>query len=393
MDQQYKHGDQRIWHFPCPHCGQYQPLEWKQMRWDTNEETKPSGKWNYQRVLETVRYECVNCSKPLHDKPHVREHICNAGKFVKTNPNAPAGHVSFHWNAMIAPWVDWADLVRDWLQAQDAARGGDIQPLKAFVNETLGEPWEDRLGEIDDASADIEMRCAEYDFGEPWAEESRRFMAVDKQAKGGEHYWWVIRAFGQWGRSRLVAYGRCQTYQELDEVRERFNVQPLDVVIDSGYKATEVYRICAAKGWKAFKGDTVESYIDHDPRLRKAIRRIWNKTQADPGIGTNQRLRPIPLFRWANDPTKDILADMICGMTGEWTLPRKVGRDYLRQMTAEKRMEKINAATGRRSFFWKRIKDDNHYMDCECMLIIAAVITKLIGEPEPKTGPAVAIEG
>ncbi len=48
----------------------------------------------------------------------------------------------------------------------------------------------DQLGVIEDFGF-LDQRRAEYDFGEPWAEEHARFMAADRQAAGGEHYWWV----------------------------------------------------------------------------------------------------------------------------------------------------------------------------------------------------------
>ncbi len=65
------------------------------------------------------------------------------------------------------------------------------------------------------------------------------------------------------------------------------------------------------------------------------------------------------------------------GLVGDWTLPRQIGRDYLKQVTAERREEKEDTA-GRIHYFWKQVRRDNHLLDCELMIIVAAVITKLI---------------
>lgn len=85
----------------------------------------------------------------------------------------------------------------------------------------------------------------------------------------------------------------------------------------------------------------------------------------------------MPLFRWSNSATKDLLAEYMIGLVGDWTIQAQIGRDYLKQVTAERREEKEDTA-GRIHYFWKQVRRDNHLLDCELMIIVAAVITKLI---------------
>ena len=59
----------------------------------------------------------------------------------------------------------------------------------------------------------------------------------------------------------------------------------------------------------------------------------------------------------------------------------QIGRDYLKQVTAERREEKIDTA-GRVHYFWKQLLRDNHLLDCELEIIVAAVIAKLIAAKE-----------
>jgi hypothetical protein len=68
-------------------------------------------------------------------------------------------------------------------------------------------------------------------------------------------------------------------------------------------------------------------------------------------------------------------------LVGDWTLPRKVAADYLKQVTAERREEKVDAK-GRISHFWKQIRRDNHLRDCELMILVAAVITRVLSVPK-----------
>lgn len=173
--------------------------------------------------------------------PSQRKLIARSGRFVRRNPTAPRHRVSFHWNALLPPWVAWRSIVEEFLAARGAARNGDIQPMKTFVNETLGEPWKDQLGEIEDFDFLLGRR-GDHDFGDPWPEERVRMMAADRQASGGEHYWYVVRAFGHFGHSRLVPYGRCNSALELEQLRQQHSVVTANAVVDSGFKASEVYR-------------------------------------------------------------------------------------------------------------------------------------------------------
>jgi len=154
-------------------------------------------------------------------------------------------------------------------------------------------------------------------------------------------------------------------------------------MIDSGFKASEVYRFCLATGRKAFKGDDTEYFLHKDPATNRSVRCVWQRTFVDPFFGTRQarRLKPLPLFRWSNNATKDLLAEYMMGLVGDWTIPAQIGRDYLKQVTAERREEKIDTA-GRIHHFWKKVRRDNHLLDCELMIIVAAVITKLITAKE-----------
>jgi phage terminase large subunit GpA-like protein len=385
-------GDQRIFHFECPSCKHLQPLKFDQLEARHPEMGLPCrfsevpgvknehGIWNFDLLAPHIRYQCIACGHLLADTPAERKAIARNGRFVRMNSTAPRHRVSFHWNALLPPWVSWRSIVEEFINARAAARCGDLAPLKTFVNETLGEPWNDQLGEIDDYDF-LELRKGDYEFGDVWPEEITRFMAADKQEAGGEHYWYVIRAYGAGGRSRLIAYGRCNSLLELETKRKEHNVPVQNAMIDSGFKAREVYRFCLANGWKAFKGDDAEYFLHLNKKCSppKTVRRIWIRNLVDPHFGSNLqgKTRPIPLFRFSNNATKDMLAEQMRGLAGDWTIPRRVESLYLKQITAEQRGEKVDAK-GRLTYFWKQVRRDNHLGDCELMILVAAVITKTL---------------
>jgi phage terminase large subunit GpA-like protein len=386
VDRAYKQGDQRVWHFPCPKCGHLQLLKIDQLKWDTNETTHPEGKWDFDKLADTIRYECVSCGHAIKDTPMERKHIARAGRFVRLNPRAPRHKVSFHWNALLPPWVQWRSIVEEFIAARRALKNGDINPYKTFWNETLGLPWDDKLGVIEDYGF-LEKRKAKYDYGETWAEEVVRFMAADKQARGGEHYWYVIRAFGRFAKSRLVAYGRVTSYAQLLEVQKQYNVKSKNAMIDTGYQATECYRFCATSGWKAFKGDPTQYFLMRDAKTGKTYRTAFDKTYVDPLHGQHRGKRKslraamgrqlLPLYRWSNDMVKDLFTSYATGMIGEWTIPECIGKEYLEQLASERRVEH-EKSNGQIVTAWEQIKEDNHLRDCELMIVVAALASGVI---------------
>ena len=387
MQQFFEKGDQRHLHIKCPKCCQFHQIKFEQWKFDKNETTRPDGKWNFDALADTIRWECPACGFSVKDTPYDRRKLAREAKFIAMNPNAPKHTVSFTWPSLIAPWVKWRDVVEKFLNARIAAKNGDIEPLKSFVNDDLGEPWDDTLGIIEDATF-LEARKDRYDYGDVWPEAKRLFMAADRQEKGGEHYWYVIREFGLFGASRLVSHGRCATKEELESIRKENGVGPTSALIDTGYKAQDTYRFCIANNWKAFKGEDRDFYIvskphPKNPQLRLTVRQIWNKSVAVCyNEQTKQKIGSLPLYLFGNGPTNDLLAEYQTGLVGNWTIPEKCARDFLKQMVGDIRKEKENGK-GQVFFYWHTV-GDNHYRDCERMILTAAIITGCVNSPAEK---------
>jgi len=404
----YKEGSQTMPHFNCLKCGHSQPFRFGRdktsmfpepralggMRWPQPgepeyETVRPGGQWDFVALKKHVTFECESCgARFTNDDKYELIRTMHPHDY---NPAAPASVKSLHWGAseFIWPDCDWDKIVQEFLKAVEAAKAGNPEPLRAFVTETLGEPWSDQLGIIEDFGF-LEARKQDYKYGaewEPWSEEKIRFMAADRQEAGGEHYWYAIRAFGMFGKSRLVTYGRCENTAQLDAIREEFKVSKENACIDSGWKASEVYRFCASLGWKAFKGEPELEYFTHiiqsSNGSKKSVRRVWDKTYVDPFLGQRQgqAKKTLPLFRHVGNGTKDILAEFLTGLIGEFSIPETVGRDYLKQVSAEKRKEREDSKH-RVIREWHRVYRDNHLFDCELIILVAAIITKTIDRGE-----------
>lgn len=351
--QRYMAGTRCEWVWPCLKCGTESALTWKNLQYG-----EPNG----------AALKCESCGVCQPDSPAVRRHIIEAGHWQPQNPTPQAGVTSYHWNALLPPWIKWQDLVDEWHRANEQKKLGNLEPLKVFICETLGEPWEDRIEAADWAA--LEKRREEYRIGESWPFAKRTFLTADVQA---DVIFWTVRAWGLGGVSRLMDYGRVFTFDELRTEQNRLAVKDGDVAIDSGFRTAEVYQQCQRFGWKPMKGVTQEYFTEHEPD-GQSTRKLWTTSRADPAMGTaGQGMTMLPLFLFCADAVKDMLSLFMGGNGPKWELPADVSEEYLRHLAAEKAVLK---ESGKRE--WKRISRANHWLDCEAMNLVAAIAVGLV---------------
>lgn len=398
-------GDQRHYEIKCPGCGHFQELQWKEhetkggLKWDTNEITKPGGRYNFDRLGDTVRYECEACGFVMKDNITDRKKLSGegGGRYVVRNPNAPTNHRSYNWSKLLPWWPDWKKQVYAFLEAKAKLEWGDHHALKEHINHHRGQPWTDRLRYAADEKF-IHLRARDYNPREIWADEARRFATIDVQGKGGRHFWILIRAWAPAARSRLLHYSRMWSIEEVRQLLADWNVSPDNVGIDAATFTSEVYKYVVESGfrWKAMKGDDKPFYRVADRNF------IFTRSRADPAIGTalQGRVRPIDLFLWSKPSALDRLTLFQHGMSGDWQIyrdldgfdgvdgrpqPRGVSDEYAQQVTAFERRERLDARGVVRTEF--HAKREPHAADCEQMQIICAAATDLFAGTHFLTAP------
>lgn len=135
IEKAWEDSDKRLFFVPCPHCGEYQVLEWG------TSETPYGMKWdkdaNGKGLPETTYYLCRH-------NACVIKHTDLPGMVAKGEWRATApfknGHAGFSiWAAYsLFPNAAWPKLVAEWLQKKD-----DPLMRQTFINTTLGLPYED----------------------------------------------------------------------------------------------------------------------------------------------------------------------------------------------------------------------------------------------------------
>lgn len=164
-----KHADARLtYHVACPHCQAEHPLLW-------GGKTVAHGfKWDGADPA-TVRHVCPHCHEPITQADYLRIWAdgvwvseCGQWRYGRDcswrtaagDVTQPPRHLAFHVWTAYSPQRAWPDIVREFLEATAQAEAGEKGPLEGFVNETLGELWEEVFEKADEHA--LQRRAEAY---------------------------------------------------------------------------------------------------------------------------------------------------------------------------------------------------------------------------------------
>lgn len=385
LHRDFEDGSQTFFHFNCLECDHSQPIRFGKIAtalypeernkggiiWETSDITRPDGKWD-ECVKDTVRLECEACGHRYHnnEKPKILKSLHEHHR----NPKAlNQGKVSLHWNAFYMPWAscNWGELVWEYLMAQEEKKIGNVEPLRAFVTETLGEPWQINSRKAGDEDKLLKALTGDYCRGEALKIEknkkgknlSVKILTIDRQQS---YLVWVVRQW-QYGtlESRAIDWGTIGSYEDLREIQKDHDVNSQAVWGDDGGPNVSDWRkACVKYGWRTMKGEDFKHFkVD-------GVNKGFRRSKCDPGLGTsNQGRREIELWLWSNPWYKDKLYNnVIDGKGPRWEIPRDYDKDYGSQITAEELREK-EKPNGQKEHYWHRLRA-NHYGDCELMQLV-----------------------
>ncbi len=157
--------DKNYWEVPCPDCGTFQRLEWRQVHWsklpDDEVSTAPVHPVYGRHQPQTARYVCVSCGSLWTNSQ--KNAAIQKGKAVATAPFN--GVVGLYLNELYAPWHEsrMARLAEKYLEAKHEESKGDSGALIAFWNASLGLPWRFK-GSTPDIE-DLKSKADHYTLG------------------------------------------------------------------------------------------------------------------------------------------------------------------------------------------------------------------------------------
>lgn len=331
IELEYEGSDQRRYMVPCPHCGTCDWLKWRNLKWDNDDPM-------------TTRYVCEHCQGEVFEH-HKTEMFRNKrmGGNAEWVPTAPGNGRTqgYHLSALYSPvgWKSWASLVEKFLKAK-----GDAPLLKSFVNNTLGETWEDEYAARVGAGA-LRDRVEIYEPGvAPKGvlfvtagvdiQDNRFAVTVDGWGKDEEN--WTISHQEVMGNPAQPEF-----WTQLENVLSQPIAHELAadlklraVCIDSGGHFThEVYQFCRRnrhRSWLAVKGQSQKG----KPAIGKA-------SKVDVNWKGQVLKHGAEVFPVGTDTIKDVIYSRLKhNQPGPGYLHFHAGlpEDYFDQLTAEKQV-------------------------------------------------------
>jgi hypothetical protein len=260
FDVEHKQTDTRVLRYACPFCQEVQAFELSRQRpddfhilklrgtysglsWDTNEITRPNGRWDYEKVGATAHHRCHRCDARIEDTPEVRRMLNDSYSYEVTNPTAPSDSVGFQWPAEASMRVRFAELAVKYLRAKVAKEEmGYSLPMREYYQKDRGLTWR----------TDMELACSPgireaYDVHSDWEEEKFRPMLVDCQRDLKKFYHGVF-AVALSGEARELARGTAESFDEIAAIQKQWKVKDQWVLLDCGYEMTRVLRECVQRG-------------------------------------------------------------------------------------------------------------------------------------------------
>lgn len=359
-------GSQEYYEVPCPHCDEYQVLEWANLKANID-----AGH------VEDAHFTCMHCGGEIHG--HHMMAIRRRGRWVARFPERKKYHRSFHRWAAYSSLTNLTRIALEYLAKKD-----EQGSLQSFLNDIAGEayetsgdapPWEalKRRGEQGHRLGTIPAGYSVLTFG------------IDVQ---GDRVEWQVVAWGRGLKRAVVDYGYIagdiqedETKSELDKFMGRtwrnahgHDIMPDRGAIDANYKTDDVlawmrrwpaHRVIAVRG-DGREGKPKLALIKQerrrDGKIRRGAHRFYN-------VGTSAFKLQIYHNVVKEDPEG----------AGYVAFPQGLPDTYYQGLTAESRKRHVNKRTGFAEYLWEKDFERNEPLDT--MVYASAAFYRLMGEP------------
>lgn len=365
-------------HIECPRCGLEHPLMWG------GKKVAHGFKWDRGNP-DSVRHVCPHCRESITQADYLPGGVPLQGVWVceRTGkrygadrvwrdsagaPCKPPATLGVHVWAAYSPQRAWSHIVQKFEEALKALEVGDAEPMKAFVNETLGETWE-LAGERSDEHA-LQARAEPYKLCTVPKGGLYLTAGVDVQRNRWEItvYAWGL---GQesWVVDVVIIEGNPAVDEEWDAVTQQLQRRYVQewhggslgisaTSIDSSDQTQAVYNWVSKAQHvlpklRAIKGDGSDNLAIVGPSSLQEINWRGRKVQ-----------RGIKLWRVGTDAAKDLLLGQLSIENpgpGYIHFSDELPREFYEQLTAEQRV--LAKVQGRDQYKWVKRRPRNEQLD------------------------------
>ena len=358
---------QLFYYLPCPACGKYQRLVFRQIKFDQI--------GTITERAATAYYECPYCQAHIHDVDKMQ--MLHSGRWIspvelETGKPQDGKKTGFALNAIYSPWVTFADVAFNWLTAQS-----DQGKLQNFVNSWLAEPWEQVSGSAD-AQA-VKDNRGMYTRGVVPEDVKLLVVGVDVQKLG---LYYTVDVWIPGKRIRNIDHGYIHTVdfdilwkEVIDRTYYTLSGQEYLVnlaLIDSGDQTDLVYDFCYLH-----YPITVPVKGSNTP-IPARYRRSTVQKESSTAKG-------MQLIDCDGGYYKSMLYSKIRAKDGSFQTYEDVDEDYCDQITSEHLVtEQVRGGATRSVWKPKTSHRPNHFLDCEVYASCAADIMGAFSLLEPE---------
>lgn len=385
IEQLYKAGTQERFYVPCPHCGHFDYLVFREntttgeghfMQW-------PEGK------PEEAHFVCSLGGCVIEHKD--KRTMVAAGDWRQTerdedDPPLDLAHRSFHiWAAYsFSPNAAWGQLAKEFVETK-----GDREKLKTFINTALGETWKEQ-GEAPDWER-LYARRETYEIGKVAAGVRFLTAGVDVQK---DRFVYEVVGWGvnkeSWSIDAGVLPAETADLKNwavldglLNSAYERVDgegsMSILMLAVDSGYNTQNAYnwgrahernRVIATKGVAGARTMLVPpTPVDVQHKGQRIARgyKVWP-------LGVD--IAKAELYGWLRLVPETTDAGAVYPQ-GYAHFPEHAP-EFFKQLTAEILVTVVNKRTHQKKTEWQALPNrENHYLDCRIYARAAAAIAGL----------------
>ncbi len=402
FDQECIMGSQNEWVFPCPTCEEMIAFVWDKKYSRLPEWLRKKSMTMFGKDTNEIWLECEKNHRIL-DIPVNRRWMLDHGDWTPTNlatdPKKRDPLIeSFHYPAQVNPRVAWVDTLKGFRTAIALKNAGNVEDLKLWVNETLGEPWREGQHIEDSEVVKASYRLADAN---PASEFAFVFMTVDV---GLREFWHVVRGWNPGAQTRLLSAGKLEYWADVKLIAERFGLllagrteeglpdetsKSRFVGIDANWedpKTQDVHRTAAEMGWTTLIGDG-KPYFEvkyKEGEEDKIDRFVYSEPRfydSKVGAGGTQDIMGIEIR--ISDPTcQDILDELLSGRVGKFEYPSDIEEVYAIHMRNEPKLSRVSPKDGQIEFYRKRT-GDQHLRDCEKYQVALAAMAGCVAAIPP----------
>lgn len=373
----YEKSDRRRFYVPCPHCGEYQVLNFY-----------AGIKFGDERDPDKIEdenlawYECQKCYGRIddHHKVGMLEHGvwtpdgCTVDKSGTIQGEIrQTRHRGYHLSALYSPWVTFSQIAAKFLRDKD-----NPETLMNFVNSWLAEVWEETAVETKEDVIRRLSSLESYPEGIVPRDGLVLTAGVDVQE---DKLIGSIRAWGYGEKSWGIRIFEVDTFDDLEIILFRTAYKravkgDLTVTlacIDYRYRQSEVFNFC--RKWR------------HQARPTMGYQTLggipWRGRRIERKRRTGEVVKG-GMIRWDLDTNflKDRLSRLISadyGDPNQWLIYEGVSENYIKQMCSEHKVIERSRKDRSVKIFWQKKSHGtpNHFWDCEVYNVAAADMLKI----------------